>query len=645
MGQRGRDRAPRAIRAGAAVAEVDRMRRNLRVCLSLAMVAATACGGVRLDPAADAIRFNEHLHGDLWPLSRVDQPPFPGFRAPDGRVSDAMPGVGPELQRQLRRSQCFWMPPGEVDVSWELVARALPSTDADLYSHLELDPDKPTVPIEVGACTMTDPIDREPPVDEHGQAIDLAFDSTLAPGTAAVLTACTGPAVTDNPCQPERTTCVDVPRPCPTDQVGYPLCGQQCPVAISRDTTLRLEVRADLSGTGLETTNDQPVIVRAKEFRTTFKVAAPSTTLARPLARTDTTTRFTWATPEQPDGSWQESFHPGLVVARVRVVARANGERRYLRPAKIDVDGRGCTPDAGGTVTLEQCPQLGGLTPTNWTNALDHRVTWGVELAAADVRPGTSYQLEFVVIDRAAVVGSNLPVVTWREPSLDLGDYDYRATLTRRMWLENNGARAVVVTGNSTSTRFQLRPVTGDLGVGVTVPAHGSVAIDVTRLPLATPPAGAAIERTTLALSASGVAVEATVRGRAIDFGPPLGALVHSAPLTGDRRRIVVVNHARNPARITGAAVTGPDAAALALAAVTPCDGDPLCKGVPMIGGEVRLYQVDRTEVCPRASRIPVVFEVEECITPGGTCDDGDDWRPAPAATVEVALAPTARCP
>lgn len=618
------------------------MRPKLLAYLPLALL--LGCG-VRLDPAADAIRWNDHLHGDLWSVSRYPEA-FATFRAPDGRVSDVMPGSSADLQRQLRRSQCFWMPPGEVAVSWELVARALPSTDADFYSHLEGNPGRPTVPIELGACTLTDPVDRHPPVDEHGEPIELAFDSELAPKANAVLTACTGPALIDNPCQPMTTTCADVPDPCPPTQVGYPLCAQQCPVPVGRDTTFELEVRADLSSTGLETTDDEPVVLRSKRLGTTFKIAAPSTTLARRLERAPGTNRFTWTTPEAADGSWEESFSPKLVVARVRVLADRAGDRRYLRPRRIDVGGAACGPDGGGTVTLEQCPILGGLTPTNFADALDARLLWGVELEPADVRTDTRYLIEFVVIDRGAVVGSGLPVVTWREPSLDLGDFDYRATLTRRLWLENNGAGPVVVTGNSTSPRFQVRPATGDLGVGVTIPAHGSLAVDVTRLPLATAPLGGAIERTTIALSASGLAVPATVRGRAFNYGPPLAGLIHPSPLAGDARRFVIVNNSANPARITGGAPTGPDAGALDLAAIAPCAADePLCKGVVLRAGEVRIYQVQRTATCPRASTIPVRLQVEECITPGGACDGGDTWLPAAEVTVDVNLAPSAACP
>lgn len=619
------------------------MRPHLRVTFFLAAISACT---VRLDPAPDAIRFNDDLDGELRPLSRDRLDDFATFRADDGRVSPLMPGTGAaaHLQRQLRRSTCFWMAPGDTSLSWELVARALPSTDDDVYSHLETNVEKPTVPIEIGACTLTDPIDREPPIDDDGDPFELEHDSELIAGAHAEITACTGPADSFNSCTTLAHSCRDVPRPCPAQQVGYPLCAQQCPVTVGVDTSFAVEVRADLTSTGLESTLDKPEVLRRMNLGTTIKTVAPSSTLARPLARVTGSNHLTWSTAERADGSWEESFHPDLVVSRVRVFEVTGAERRYLRPAQVRVDGASCSPDSGGAIGLEQCPVLGGVTPTNHNNALDRRIAWDVELAPGDLRAGASYRIEFVVTDRRTVVG--LPSVRWREPSIDLGAYDFRATVTRRLWLENNGGAPVVVTGNSSSPRFTLRPATGDLGLGVTIPANGTLAIDVTRVPLAAAPPAGTLERATLALRAGGRAVDATVRGAPFDLGPPVEALPTAMSLVDVTRRFLITNTSRNPSRITDAAASGPHAAALEVTAHEPCAADhPVCKNLPLLTGETRVYQVARTATCATGRTIPVTFTVEECVTPGGTCGDGDDWRSAAPVTVAVTMFPTSACP
>lgn len=618
-------------------------RRPILVPLLLAL--ASACGDAVIS-SPDDLFFNRLLEGDLRPLSRENLPLRPPTFVDPAQVNggaaivdEAVPKVG--FLTQLRRADCFWMPPAPVKLSWELVARLQPSVDGDFYSDLETDFDHPTVPIELGACTLTDRIERRRMIDSDRDPITLTWDPGLIPGATAALTACTGPAPdADNTCAVQRT-CVNITNRCSGSHGHFPLCAQDCEQPVTQATTFNVELRVATPGTVLEDTTTQPTIIKREQLGATFMPVASSVAVARPLSRAGSV--FSYATKVRGDGTWDENWSPDLVVTRVRVFEQlgANEGRRYVVPTRISVVGQSCTPDAGGSVDWERCPILASVTPTNHVNELAVPLLWKVELPAPLDRP---YRIEFIVGDRRSIT-NGVPMVRWSQASVDFGRYDFRATVTRTIFLENNGNAAVTMNGLTMGGRFTARAATQNLTASFVLPAHASLPIEITRQPLTTPTS--ARETGTISLRTGPLTVTTAQVGAPYAVPDPTTVLPAALSVTRAQpmRRFIVGNDSPNPIRVTGITRGGTGAGTIAVTAIDGCGGiDPICRNVPMPAGFVTVFQID--SVCSRIDRTATVdVAFDECVTPGATCGPADDWRPAPRERVNVMIFGDPTCP
>ena len=72
-------------------------------------------------------------------------------------------------------------------------------------------------------------------------------------------------------------------------------------------------------------------------------------------------------------------------------------------------------------------------------------------------------------------------MMRWSQASVDFGRYDFRATVTRTIFLENNGNAAVTMSGLTMGARFTARSAIQNLAAPFVLPVHASLPIEITR--------------------------------------------------------------------------------------------------------------------------------------------------------------------
>jgi hypothetical protein len=631
-------------------------------CASLLALAVAGCGDVII--RSESARFNPVMTSDDSPVVGTTPPPTysdgQGGSGTSKVLTDLLPSLSDRsVLRQLHRSRSFWMEPASVDLSWELIGRV---EAQGLFNPIDR-----ALPVELGYCTATDPVSRLPAVDDDGDPVHI--DTSVIGNTGSFeLAECPSTQNSFNEPRFDTSRCGIVKNPCNRGVSG---CTKGCNRAISQDTLYQVHLAFDLTGTGAKSSDGSTVLLAQKTFFSSIKVVGPQAGLARPLTRdagphpsapiaSRNNLFFSWSTPAAADGTWDENFSRNLQVARVRLFQAASGaeasSRTYVNPERVYLDDFTCGHSANTGVTSENCPQLGAVTPTNSATNLATPLRWTAEFVASALNPKLRTYIEFAVVETAVLGNPQHPIVRFVAESTSFGGYDYRSTVARPLFVENNGANDVQINSLAGSPGWAVSSSMVAVNRPFVLKARSSIPLVATRLPSAMATFADETGTLTATLANSAAPVRAGLSGTRYAYLVPLFVAPAQLRISSFAHRFLVGSSTVNPTRIRGLTLEGPDAGeftatwvSFSTAAVCANPLDPLCldRVMPSAGAEV--YQMARTgPTCrTRDHSATVRLQVEECVTQptNGECAATDDWRHVDDLLVSVTAVAGDQCP